>query len=239
MPQEINYRENSSMGITGAAMPEMHPRQVNAFAAQEVAAMNKSSTEAHRQFTATLSKTLDYKRSTEAQMNLKRYATEARNELQAGLDAAPGTAKSFYYENGDIDQSKVEEFLTKYNDLYDGETPIITDPEMRAEFMRERDEAKMLLGTQLMGQVNLHEAKQVRRVGKAVLDEYAAAGDWSGYEREVARQRAAGICTDPEARAMQRRARGAATHRRGTSTRAPQLAVPRKPQGAAHEEVEF
>lgn len=239
MSQEINYREASNMGLERAAMGEMRPMQVSAYASQEAAATNKSSTEAHRQFTATLSKTLDYKRTAAAQMNLKKYAAEAKNELQAGLDAAPGTAKSFYYENGDIDQSKVEEFLTKYNDLYDSEAPIISDPEMSMNYIRERDEAKMLLGTQLMGQVNLHEARQIRRVGKAMLDEYAQAGDWSGYEREVERQRAAGICTAPEAKAMQRKARGAATHRRGTSTRAPQLAVPRKAQGAAHEEVEF
>ena len=238
MPQEVNYRE-AQMGLSQAAMGSMSPRQVTAFAQEEAAAMNRSSTQAHQSFTQTLSKTLDYKRSAEAQMNMKRHAIDARNELQQGLDAAPGTPKSFYYESGDIDQSKVEEFLTKYNDLYDSESPIITDPEMRAEFMRERDEAKMLLGAQLMGQVNLHEAKQVRRVGKAVLNEYAAAGDWTGYEREVERQRTAGICTAPEAREMQRRARAAATHKRGTSTRAPELAVPRKKQGAAHEEVEF
>lgn len=148
---------------------------------------------------------MSYKAMADADLKRKGVQRDYEREHASAMQAAPGTAGSFFHEDGSLDTEKVDDFTTRYRDALAECDPGMVLPGDRLRWDTEHADFTQTSIDRLVGKTQMEVADSVKRVGRSILAECEQNEDWAGYEREVSHQNEAGLLTDAEARLMLRR----------------------------------
>lgn len=194
-------QEGSGISLTPAPMGQMQPRQLDMIAGEELRRGGVNAARALGGVFESFGRLRDYKSMTEAKLKLRGVQDEMEVDFKERLQAAPGSARSFYNEDGTRSQEKVDAFTQKWGDKLSEVKPgEFYDLAKRSEWEAERNEFVENSVKRLSGQAQLHELDNIQRVGDATLKECALNDDAGGFAREVHRQVDAGVLTEQEGR---------------------------------------
>lgn len=195
------YYNGSGLNISGAPMGQMQAHGVDAFAQRDImqSALNRSQVLGEVQLG--VAKLMDYKTETDARLKLDAIQTETETRVKRGLEAAPGSAESFFYEDGSINTAMIDDLGQEVQGKLGAITPSFIDPDRAQKFAADKDSFSGNLVTRVKGQADLHQLQNIRRASEAALSLCLQNGDYAGAVRELDRQVDAGILMPQEAQA--------------------------------------
>lgn len=193
------YYNGSGLNISGAPMGQMQAHGVEAFAQRDImqSVLNRSQVLGEVQLG--VAKLMDYKTETDARLKLDAIQTETETRVKRGLEAAPGSAESFFYEDGAINTGMIDDLGKEVQEKLEGIAPSFIDPNRAQKFAADKDSFSGNLVTRVKGQADLHQLKNIRRASEARMQSLMGAFDWDGALSEIDRQLDAGIISQAEA----------------------------------------
>ncbi len=196
-----NFYNGGGLNISGAAMGQMQAHRVEAFAQKDIMQAASNSAQVLGDVQTEVAKLMDYKTETEARKKLEGIQTETQARVKRGLEAAPGSADSFFYEDGSINQSMIDDLGTEVQEKLDSINPSFIDPARGQKFAEAKDDFSGNLTKRVAGQAQLHQLQAIRRTSEAALALEIERGNYSGAAAELDRQVEAGILVPKEAQA--------------------------------------
>ncbi len=193
------YYNGSGLNISGAPMGQMQAHGVDAFAQRDImqSALNRSQVLGEVQLG--VAKLMDYKTETDALQQLDAIQTETETRVKRGLEAAPGSAESFFYEDGSINTAMIDDLGQEVQGQLGAIAPSFIDPDRAQRFATKKEAFSGNLVMRVKGQADLHQLQNIRRVSDARMQSLLGAFDWDGALGEVDRQLDAGIISPAEA----------------------------------------
>lgn len=182
-------------------MGQMQPRQLGMIAGEEFRRAGVNAARALGGVFESFGRLRDYRSMAEAKLKLRGIQDEMEVDFKERLQAAPGSARSFFNADGTRSQEKMDAFTQRWGDRLGEVSPgEFYDLTKRSEWEMERKEFVENSVKRLSGQAQLHEIDNIRRVGDATLKECAQNDDAGGFALEVQRQVDAGVLTEQEGR---------------------------------------
>ena len=128
------YYNGSGLNISGAPMGQMQAHGVDAFAQRDImqSALNRSQVLGEVQLG--VAKLMDYKTETDALQQLDAIQTETETRVKRGLEAAPGSAESFFYEDGSINTAMIDDLGQEVQGQLGAIAPSFIDPDRAQRF---------------------------------------------------------------------------------------------------------
>ncbi len=193
------YYNGKGLSLGSAAMPQMQARRAEAFAQQDILRGAQASANALGGIGREAAKLMDYKADTTARDQLRAEGEDLQNKVRLGLEAAPGSASSILFEDGSVDEDKVNDLAEEYAERIRGIQPQFIDQGRATEWETERDLYVGNLARRIKGEADLHQLRGIRRVSEAALRGHIDSANWGGALAEVGRQEEAGVLSPMEA----------------------------------------
>ncbi len=140
---------------------------------------------------------MDYRAQKEAEFKMDDIRKRAEDEARKGLNDAPGSPSSWFMEDGSLDRDKIDDFQQRYNEEYGAINPSFWSLENKLKWENQKKDYLDNNVGRLVGQAADNEAKAVRRVASAALENAESKGS-KAYADEVHNQVNAGILTKTE-----------------------------------------
>lgn len=168
-----------------------------AYANEYASQMVKGTMNAGKGIGETMNEMMDYKSQKDAEAKMDDIRKRAEDEARKGLTDAPGSPNSWYLADGSIDKDKIEDYQQRYREEYDGVNPFLWSNKNRIAWDKHKTAYLQNNVDRLVGQAMDNEAKAVRRVASAALENAESRGS-KAYADEVHKQVDAGILTSVE-----------------------------------------
>lgn len=199
---EHSMYAGAGLNLQGA-MPQMNnAHEVDAFANGAIADAGEGRARFLGKLGSNVIRMKDYKIGAQAQRDLNEVRAAAETELNEGLAAAPGTAKSFFFENGSQDADKINEYLARTSDAYAAIDPEFANPEAALRWREERTDFIENAKLRTIGQIAAYELRSIRQAFEERHALALAQGDKGAALRNIDNAVEAGIVTRTKANAM-------------------------------------
>lgn len=193
----------------------MSAQQVTPFANEYIGRVGTSGAGALDSLLSGFTDTMAYAHYASLKKKRGEIQQKREQEFSAGLEAAPGTPKSFFLEDGSPDVDRLDSFYRGYTEEVAELRPTL----MPQEYVREWDDFTANSEKRMKGIAMQHAAAAVKRVAKATLAEAESQGDIRAYCNEVDRQVEAGILMQSEANVLKRGMMMSGVRRLGRASR--------------------
>lgn len=193
----------------------MSAQQVTPFANEYIGRVGTSGAGALDSLLSGFTDTMAYAHYASLKKKRGEIQQKREQEFSAGLEAAPGTPKSFFLEDGSPDVDRLDSFYKGYAEEVAELRPTL----MPQEYVREWDDFTANSEKRMKGIAMQHAAAAVKRVAKATLAEAESQGDIRAYCNEVDRQVEAGILMQSEANVLKRGMMMSGVRRLGRASR--------------------
>ena len=194
---------------------QMSAQQVTPFANEYIGRVGTSGAGALDSLLSGFTDTMAYAHYASLKKKRGEIQQKREQEFSAGLEAAPGTPKSFFLEDGSPDVDRLDSFYRGYTEEVAELRPTL----MPQEYVREWDDFTANSEKRMKGIAMQHAAAAVKRVAKATLAEAESQGDIRAYCNEVDRQVEAGILMQSEANVLKRGMMMSGVRRLGRASR--------------------
>lgn len=199
---EHSMYAGAGLGLQGA-MPQMNnAHAVDAFAGGDIAAASEGRARLLGKLGGDIVRMTDYKRGAQAQRDLNAARTTAETELNEGLAAAPGTAKSFFFEDGSRDEDKINDYIARTSDAYAAVDPGFVNPEAALRWREERTDFIENAKMRTIGQIADHELRSIRQAFEDQQELLLRQGDMGGAERNIRHAHSAGLISNTKMQSM-------------------------------------
>ncbi len=196
-----NFYDGGGLNISGAPMGQMQAHKVEAFAMEDMQRANLNRSQFLGKVEESFGKMLDYKAETEGGNQLEGVQIDTQARVKRGLEAAPGSADSFLYEDGSINESAINDFAKEVEGKLDSINPSFINPFLAEEFAKKKEAFSGNLAKRITGQAQMHQLQAIRRTSEAALALCVEKGDYNGAACELDKQVEAGIMLPKEAQA--------------------------------------
>lgn len=193
------YYTGAGLNISQAVHSELRSHQV-AYDGSDIERAAMSGAAARQDALDEYQKMQDYQSGADAMRQLRESASRHTERLKQALQAAPGTRESVLRQDGQLDDSKMEELYLRAQDEVEKIRPKFWSPARQARYEQEFADWESENRTRVEGLVHQYRAAGIRRAGAAALEEAEKAGDARGYAMELANQVDAGLLMESEAR---------------------------------------
>lgn len=193
------YYTGAGLNISQAVHSELRSHQV-AYDGSDIERAAMSGAAARQDALDEYQKMQDYQEGADAMRKLRESASRHTERLKQALQAAPGTRESVLRQDGQLDDSKMEELYLRAQDEVEKIKPKFWSPARQARYEQEFSDWESENRTRVEGLVHQYRAAGIRRAGAAALEEAEKAGDARGYAMELANQVDAGLLMESEAR---------------------------------------
>lgn len=186
--------------MTPAPMGQMQARHVGVTAQEELTRAVVNNARAVGGVVGSFERMQDYNSRAKANLDTKNIQSDMETDFGKRMQAAPGSALSFFDEDGKLNQAKVDGFALEYKEKFESVQPGFWDFSKKAEWENERDGMVQNSMKRMAGQTQLYELENIKRTGDAALKECELNDDAEGYAGEIRRQVEAGVLTEQEGR---------------------------------------
>lgn len=193
------YYTGAGLNISQAVHSELRSHQV-AYDGSDIERAAMSGAAARQDALDEYQKMQDYQEGADAMRQLRESASRHTERLKQALQAAPGTRESVLRQDGQLDDSKMEELYLRAQDEVEKIKPKFWSPARQARYEQEFSDWESENRTRVEGLVHQYRAAGIRRAGEAALEEAEKLGDARGYAVELANQVDAGLLMESEAR---------------------------------------
>ncbi|MBQ5665546.1 MAG: hypothetical protein IIV41_06750 [Akkermansia sp.] len=193
------YYNGAGLNISQAVHSELRSHQV-AYDGSDIERAAMSGAAARQDALDEYQKMQDYQSGADAMRQLRESASRHTERLKQALQAAPGTRESVLRQDGQLDDSKMEELYLRAQDEVEKIKPKFWSPARQARYEQEFSDWESENRTRVEGLVHQYRAAGIRRAGAAALEEAEKVGDARGYAVELANQVDAGLLMESEAR---------------------------------------
>lgn len=193
-----SYYTGAGLNISQAVHSELRSHQV-AYDGSDIERAAMSGAAARQNVLDEYQKMQDYQSGADAMRQLRESASRHTERLKQALQAAPGTRESVLRQDGQLDDSKMEELYLRAQDEVEKIRPKFWSPARQARYEQEFADWESENRTRVEGLVHQYRAAGIRRAGAAALEEAEKAGDARGYAVELANQVDAGLLMEREA----------------------------------------
>ena len=193
------YYTGAGLNISQAVHSELRSHQV-AYDGSDIERAAMSGAAARQNVLDEYQKMQDYQEGADAMRQLRESSSRHTERLKQALQAAPGTRESVLRQDGQLDDSKMEELYLRAQDEVEKIKPKFWSPARQARYEQEFADWESENRTRVEGLVHQYRAAGIRRAGAAALEEAEKAGDARGYAVELANQVDAGLLMESEAR---------------------------------------
>lgn len=193
------YYNGAGLNISQAVHSELRSHQV-AYDGSDIERAAMSGAAARQNVLDEYQKMQDYQEGADAMRQLRESASRHTERLKQALQAAPGTRESVLRQDGQLDDSKMEELYLRAQDEVEKIKPKFWSPARQARYEQEFSDWESENRTRVEGLVHQYRAAGIRRAGEAALEEAEKVGDARGYAMELANQVDAGLLMESEAR---------------------------------------
>lgn len=193
------YYNGAGLNISQAVHSELRSHQV-AYDGSDIERAAMSGAAARQNVLDEYQKMQDYQEGADAMRQLRESASRHTERLKQALQAAPGTRESVLRQDGQLDDSKMEELYLRAQDEVEKIKPKFWSPARQARYEQEYADWESENRLRVEGLVHQHRAAGIRRAGEAALEEAEKLGDARAYQHELANQVDAGLLMEREAR---------------------------------------
>ncbi len=194
-----SYYTGAGLNISQAVHSELRSHQV-AYDGSDIERAAMSGAAARQNVLDEYQKMQDYQEGADAMRQLRESSSRHTERLKQALQAAPGTRESVLRQDGQLDDSKMEELYLRAQDEVEKIKPKFWSPARQARYEQEFSDWESENRTRVEGLVHQYRAAGIRRAGAAALEEAEKVGDARGYAVELANQVDAGLLMESEAR---------------------------------------
>ena len=192
------YYTGAGLNISQAVHSELRSHQV-AYDGSDIERAAMSGAAARQNVLDEYQKMQDYQEGADAMRQLRESSSRHTERLKQALQAAPGTRESVLRQDGQLDDSKMEELYLRAQDEVEKIKPKFWSPARQARYEQEFADWESENRTRVEGLVHQYRAAGIRRAGEAALEEAEKLGDARGYAVELANQVDAGLLMEREA----------------------------------------
>ncbi len=193
------YYTGAGLNISHTVHSELRSHQV-AYDGSDIERAAMSGAAARQNVLDEYQKMQDYQEGADAMRQLRESASRHTERLKQALQAAPGTRESVLRQDGQLDDSKMEELYLRAQDEVEKIKPKFWSPARQVRYEQEFADWESENRTRVEGLVRQYRAAGIRRAGEAALEEAEKLGDARGYAVELANQVDAGLLMESEAR---------------------------------------
>lgn len=191
------YQLNNGQGLSlDAPYGQMSPQQVTAFANPYLREATDSQARALGQLGSDFIRLSDYRVASEAEKQTNEVQQRSEQRLREGLDAAPGTAKSFFFADGTINNDKVSAFRSDTLQQYAAIQPQFLNAETGLRWREEQEKTLQNAELRMEGQVGAHAIRAIRQAFDERHDLYVKQGNMGAAAKNLREAHAAGIITE-------------------------------------------
>lgn len=186
------------LSINQAAHGQMQVQTLKDSASTPITEAAASSTKAWQGFYDSMHTMSEEVSLNRAKVERSGIQDEFETKWKLGFKAAPGSKASWLMSDGTVDSDKISAFADEYMEKLSAVKPSYAG--LKASELWEADNEAFIMNARrrLEGQAALQSVDAVKTTGDQVLQGLLEAHDFEGYNREVARQNAAGVRSDAE-----------------------------------------
>ena len=195
-----NYGQLGNEGeVSGTPLAPVNMQPVDSFVGGILGQMQKAGEGTMGEIGEAMKETYNYRMEEDAKDQMNAIQNQAEAEAKEGMESAPGSAKSWFLEDGTLDKDKVADFQSRYKEAYDGVNPALWGNEAQIRWGKMKGEYLRNSERRLVGQTVAGQLEATKRVANAALENALVKGDMKAFATEAYRQAGVGILTRVEA----------------------------------------
>lgn len=190
---------NNEGDVRGTPLAPINMQPVQSYTSGVMSQMRAAYEKDMGEIRDTMESVYNYRMEEEAKTQLDDIQTRAEAEARAGMESAPGSAKSWYLEDGTLDNEKIADFRNRYDAEYNSVNPILWGTDAQISWGKRKAEYLRNSSSRLTGQAIEGQLQATKRVANASLENALRKNDMKAFATEAYRQADAGILTRVEA----------------------------------------